>query len=153
MSIALPVEGVVDHDALRRPDDAVGTGLERSCESAGVRVDEAGLGVEAVSPFGRQRPIGLEMVQLPRTEVWNEHGPDISPAIGIRVEFDVVDRLAIFHVAVQEDAEGGCGMAVDDELNAPVPDNGAVGERIVELHRRVRAGHVDAGSGEQRGDG
>ena len=49
VAVALPIERVVDHDALRRADDAVFAGQEPARQRAGVRVDQPSLRVEALA--------------------------------------------------------------------------------------------------------
>ena len=49
MAVALPIERVVDDDALGRADDAVVGRQEPAGQAPGVRVDQPGLRVEAVA--------------------------------------------------------------------------------------------------------
>ena len=65
MPVALPVERVVDHHALRRPHNPVVTGKKMACQSAGVGVDEPGLSVKPLAVVGIKRAVGLKMVELP----------------------------------------------------------------------------------------
>src|SRR5688572_18345397 len=88
MSVALPIEMVVDDDALRWAYDAVGRGQEFAGERAGVGVDQAGVRVEAVALVGVERAVGLEVVKLIGFEAGDEYAPDIAPAVGISVEFN-----------------------------------------------------------------
>ncbi|MFM8708697.1 MAG: hypothetical protein ACKOHK_11635, partial [Planctomycetia bacterium] len=93
--VALPVEGVVDHHALRGADDRVVTRQEAAGEGPRVGVDEPGLTVEPLAAVGIERPVGLEVVELPVPHTRHEDAPDVAPAVLARVERDHLRRLGV----------------------------------------------------------
>ena len=95
MAVALPIEGVVDDDALRRTDDAVFRRLKLAGERAGVRIDQPSLRVEALALGRVERAVGLVMVKLAGLEAGNEYAPNIAPTVGRRIELDQLYRLAV----------------------------------------------------------
>ncbi len=95
VAVALPIERVVDDDALRRADDAVVGRQEIAGQGAGVRIDQPRLAIEPLAVLGIERAVGLKVIELPGLEAGNEHAPDVAPAIGLAVEVDDFGRLAI----------------------------------------------------------
>ena len=95
VAIALPVELIVDHHALRRPDNALGRRQELARQGLGIRVDQPGAAVESQSLVGIERAVGLEMVKLTGADARHEHAPDVAPAVLIGVEGDDFGRLWI----------------------------------------------------------
>ena len=94
MPIALPIELVVDHDALRRTDDAVVGRQKFARQGLGIRIDQPGLRIEAMPAFGIVRSVGLKVIELSRPHAGNEHAPDIAPAVQVGIELDDLPRIA-----------------------------------------------------------
>ncbi len=83
VAVALPIERVVHHDALGRPNDAVFRRQEVAGQRAGIRIDQPGRAVEALAVIGIERAIGLQVIELPRPDARHEHAPDVAPAVGL----------------------------------------------------------------------
>ncbi len=133
VAIALPIEVVVDHDALRRPGDAVVARQESAGQRPGVRVDQPRVGDEPLPVTRIERPVGLEMVQLPRHESGDEHAPNVAPAIAGGFEFDDAAGVEIVDTVVQQHPHRRRRAAKDDELDTPIAEHRAVWQRISEL--------------------
>ena len=130
----LPVEVVVDNDAFRRPDDAVVARQVTAGERLGERVDQPGVRVEPVPPLRFERPVGLEVVELPRLEVGDEDAPDVAPAVGVGVELDQPGRVAVGDLVVEQHPHSRRVLAEHDELHPVFPQYRPVGQRVAELH-------------------
>ena len=159
MAVPLPVEGVVDDDALRRADDPVGAGEEPAGERPRIGVDEPGGAVEELAVLRIEGAVGLEVVELPRGEPRHEHAPDVPPAVAGGIQRDHLGRLGIVHAVVQQHPHGRGGAAVDDELHARPPAGGAilkhraVRQRMAELQRGQRLLGVGPPGGGRRDPG
>ena len=95
MAIALPVEGIVDHHAFGRSNDAVVCWLEVARQRPGIGIDQPGSAVETLSMERIERTVRLEVVQLARADAGNENAPNVAPAVQFRMEMDHVRRLAV----------------------------------------------------------
>jgi hypothetical protein len=100
--VPLPVEGVVDHHALRRPDDGVAAGQKMAGERPRIGIDEPGLAVEQLAPLGIERPVGLEVIELAMPYPRHEDAPDIPPTVLVGVEGDHLRRLGIVDRVVEQ---------------------------------------------------
>ena len=55
-------------------------------ERLGIRIDQPGVTAESVSPPGIVRAFGLKVIQLSWYGPRNEDAPDVTPAVGVRIE-------------------------------------------------------------------
>ena len=141
VAIALPIELVVDHHAFGRTQDAALGRQEISRQGLAIRVDQAGLGVEAVSPQRFMGTVRLEVIKLPRAGSRNEHAPDMAPAVQIGIELDNVRRLGVVDAVVEQNTHGGRTAAEDDELHPSIVHNSTIRKGVRELQRRLPLRH------------
>ena len=138
VTISLPVEGVVHHHALGRPQQAVGSQSELAAQGPGVGVDESGPAVEPLAAFRIERPLRLEVIELPWPHSRHEDAPDVAPAVLVGIEDDHLGRLEGVRRVVEQHPHGRRRTAVDHELHALVVEHRAVGQPLAELQRRWR---------------
>ncbi len=95
MPVALPIELVAYDHAFGRADQAVVGRQKIAGQGLGIRIDQPGLGIKAISFIGLMRTVGLIMIKLTRAHARNKDAPDIAPAIQIRIEIDALPGLAV----------------------------------------------------------
>ena len=86
--ISFPVECIVDNNALRRPDHAIGRVLTATSQRFGVWIDQASVAVEPLSRFRVKWPVGLQVIELSRLKMRNTNAPNVPPTIVASIEFD-----------------------------------------------------------------
>src|SRR2546430_4110804 len=106
MAVALPIEEVIDDDALGRPDDAVWRRQVITGEGLSIWIDQPGLAVEPLSFFGVVRAVGLKVIKLASAHARNEDAPDVAPAVTLWIELDGFFRLRIVHVVIEQQPHG-----------------------------------------------
>ena len=141
MAIALPIELVADHHAFRRTQDAAVGRQEIAGQGLAIGVDQAGLGVEAVSPQRFMGTVSLEVIKLPRGGSRDKHAPNMAPAVQIGIELDDVRRLGIVDAVVEQNAHGGRAAAEDDELHPAIMNNRSIRKGVRELQCRLPLRH------------
>ncbi len=142
MPISLPIEVVIDHDALRGAKDSVFARQKISGQGFCVRVDEPSAAVEPISPFGRKGAICLEVVELPSPDSGDKDTPDISPAVGIAIQFDNLGRFEITDPIVEQDAQPNGSTAEDDKLHAVFAEHGPIGKDMGKIENGVGQDHA-----------
>ena len=133
MAVALPIELVVHHHALGRPNDAVVRRQEFAGQSPRVGIDQPGGAIETLAAGWIERPVGLQMVECAGRESGDEDAPNVAPAVGFAVENDDFRGFAIGDLLVQQHAHGRGRTAKHDELHAVVVQDRPVGQGMTEL--------------------
>ena len=141
MAVALPVELVVDDDALGRADRAVVGRQKVAGQRPGVGIDQTRVAVEAMSlRVGLEGPVGLQMIELARADARHEDAPDVAPAVQLGIEVDDFGRIAIVDAIVQQHAHARGMTAENHELHTAVVQNRPVRQRMREVQGGSRVG-------------
>ena len=149
VTVALPVEGIIDDDAFRGPQQTVRPDRKLTSERPSIGIEEPGGAVKPLAVLRIERAVGLEMVELTRLHARHIDAPNVSPAIAGRVEFDHLVGLGGVDTRVEEHTHGRRRAAVHHELHPLVVQHGAVGQRLAELQGRQQLLGVGA-SGRDR---
>jgi len=95
VAVVLPVELVVDHNALGRADQPVVGREEVARQGLRVGIDQSGPAVEAVSHLGHERSVGLEVIELSGRHGGDEDAPHVAPPVEVWIEVDDLRRLTV----------------------------------------------------------
>ena len=139
--VSLPIELIVDHDALRRADDPVRRGLKIAGQGSGIGIDQPRAAVESLTASRIEGAVRLHVIELAGPDPRYERAPDVTPAIGRGIQFNHVGRFAAGDLVVQEHTHRRRGTAEQNEMHAAVMRDRPVGERMREVKRRMRDGH------------
>ena len=120
VAIPLPVELVADDHALRRPNHAVRRRQEIARQGLGIGIDQPRPAVEAESPIGIERPVGLKMIKLTGADARHKDAPDIAPAVLLGIQRNDFGRLRIEGRIIKQHPHRRRRAAENDELHPPV---------------------------------
>ena len=101
VSVAGPIEIIIDHDTFRRADDPVCRRLKLARQCLGIRINQASIRIKPHSTSRIKGTTGLKMIKLARADAGYENTPDISPPIGLGIERDNFSRLQVCDAVVQ----------------------------------------------------
>src|SRR5262245_51339107 len=141
MAIALPIESIVDYDALRRANDAVIRRLKNTRQSTGIRINQTSRTIETLPTLRIVRPVGLKVIELASPDSGDKHAPNISPAIVAPVKDDDVRRFSVVNLVVQQHSHVRRRPTEHDPLHAVVFQDCPIRQGMAELKGRMAVQH------------
>jgi hypothetical protein len=131
MPVALPIKVVIDNDAFWRPNHTVGRRLEVARERFSKWIDQASVGIKPQPTSRVERPGGLKVIKLSRSNSRNEDTPDIAPAVRSRIEVNDFRGLALSDIVVQQQPHLGGTPTEYDKLDAAIVNDRPVWQGVV----------------------
>ena len=130
VAVALPIELIIDNNALRRTDDIVLGRQEIARQGLGIRIEQPGPAVESQSLVGLEGSVGLKMVELLRADAGHEDAPNVAPAVQIGIKVDRLGRFRVGRRIIQQHPHCRCPATEHDELHPTIMDNRSIGQGV-----------------------
>ena len=122
--------------------NTIGRGLKFPGQCLGIRVNQAGVGLETHAAAGVVGARALKVVELPRDNSGHKNAPYISPAIACWRQVDDFGRLAIVDIIVQQQPHFRRVAAKHDELDTMVVNYRPVRQHVCELKLWMCMAHL-----------